>query len=118
MEAPSCRSTIKFKAAAVQASHLSRLEATVAKTIDLIGAAARGGARLVAFPNAGSPATTVDPARLGRLGHAIRPALFRYDRERRRDAGHQAAAREHAIHVVFGYAERSRNGNLYGPGDH
>ena len=45
----------KFKAAAVQAApaYLD-LDATVAKTIDLIGAAARGSSR---FPNAGYPAT-------------------------------------------------------------
>ena len=54
----------KFKAAAVQAApaYLD-LEATVAKTIDLIAAAARGGARLVAFPECwipGHPLWTVE----------------------------------------------------------
>jgi nitrilase len=106
----------KFKAAAVQAApaYLD-LDATVAKTIDLIGAAARGGARLVAFPECWLPGhplwTLLDSVAWGML------FVQRYfDNAMTANGAEmqaiQGAARENAIHVVFGYAERA-GGSLY-----
>ena len=106
----------KFKAAAVQAApaYLD-LDATVAKTIDLIAAAARGGARLVAFPECWIPGhplwTLLDSVAWGMQ------FVQRYFDNAMTAAGPemkaiQAAAREHAIHVVFGYVERA-GGSLY-----
>ena len=106
----------KFKAAAVQAApaYLD-LDATVAKTIDLIAAAARGGARLVAFPECWIPGhplwTLLDSVAWGMqfVQRYFDNAMTATGPEMK---AIQAAAREHAIHVVFGYAERA-GGSLY-----
>jgi aliphatic nitrilase len=106
----------KFKAAAVQAApaYLD-LDATVAKTIDLLGAAARGGARLVAFPECwlpGHPLWTL----LDSVAWGMQFVQRYFDNAMTANGVEmqaiQAAAREHAIHVVFGYAERA-GGSLY-----
>ena len=106
----------KFKAAAVQAApaYLD-LEASVAKTIDLIAAAARGGARLVAFPECwipGHPLWTL----LDSVAWGMQFVQRYYDNAMTATGAEmkaiQAAARDHAIHVVFGYVERA-GGSLY-----
>jgi aliphatic nitrilase len=106
----------KFKAAAVQAApaYLD-LDASVAKTIDLIGAAARGGARLVAFPECwipGHPLWTL----LDSVAWGMQFVQRYFDNAMTATGAEmqaiQAAAREHAIHVVFGYVERA-GGSLY-----
>src|SRR5690606_38938026 len=106
----------KFKAAAVQAApaYLD-LDATIAKTVDLIGQAARNEARLVAFPECWIPGhplwTLLDSVAWGMQ------FVQRYFDNAMTAAGPemqaiQAAARDHAIHVVFGYVERA-GGSLY-----
>jgi aliphatic nitrilase len=106
----------KFKAAAVQAAPaFLDLDASVAKTIDLIGAAARGGARLVAFPECWIPGhplwTLLDSVPWGMqfVQRYFDNAMTATGAEMK---AIQAAARDHAIHVVFGYVERA-GGSLY-----
>jgi len=106
----------KFKAAAVQAAPaFLDLEASVAKTIELIGAAARGGARLVAFPECWIPGhplwTLLDSVAWGMqfVQRYFDNAMTAKGAEMK---AIQAAARDHAIHVVFGYVERA-GGSLY-----
>ncbi|MEQ8696569.1 MAG: carbon-nitrogen hydrolase family protein [Bauldia litoralis] len=106
----------KFKAAAVQAAPVYLdLDATVAKTIDLIGEAASNGARLVAFPECwipGHPLWTL----LDSVGWQMQFVQRYFDNAMTATgaemAAIQAAAREHSIHVVFGYVERA-GGSLY-----
>ncbi|HVO15853.1 MAG TPA: carbon-nitrogen hydrolase family protein [Alphaproteobacteria bacterium] len=106
----------KFRAAAVQAApaYLD-LDATVANTIDLIGQAARGGARLVAFPECwipGHPLWTL----LDSVAWGMQFVQRYYDNAMTAGGPEmkaiQAAARDHKIHVVFGYVERA-GGSLY-----
>ena len=106
----------KFKAAAIQAApDYLNLDGTVAKTIELIGTAARNGARLVAFPECWIPGhplwTLLDSVAWGMQ------FVQRYFDNAMTAAGPemqaiQAAARDHGIHVVFGYVERA-GGSLY-----
>lgn len=106
----------KFRAAAVQAApaYLD-LDASVAKTIDLVAAAARGGARLVAFPECwipGHPLWTL----LDSVPWGMQFVQRYYDNAMTATGTEmkaiQAAARDNAIHVVFGYVERA-GGSLY-----
>ena len=106
----------KFKAAAVQASpaYLD-LDGTVAKTIDLIGRAAAGGAKLVAFPECwipGHPLWTL----LDSVGWGMQFVQRYFDNAMTATGDEmmaiQEAARDNAIHVVFGYVERA-GGSLY-----
>ena len=106
----------KFKAAAVQAAPVYLdLDATVAKTIDLIAKAAKGGARLVAFPECwipGHPLWTL----LDSVAWGMQFVQRYFDNAMTANGAEmqaiQAAARDNAIHVVFGYAERA-GGSLY-----
>jgi aliphatic nitrilase len=106
----------KFKAAAVQAApaYLD-LDAGVAKTIDLIGQAAKGGARLVAFPECwipGHPLWTL----LDSVPWGMQFVQRYFDNSMTATGAEmeaiQAAARDNAIHVVLGYVERA-GGSLY-----
>jgi nitrilase len=106
----------KFKAAAVQAAPaFLDLDASVAKTIDLITQAARGGARLVAFPECWIPGhplwTLLDsvPWGLQFVQRYFDNAMTATGPEMK---AIQAAARDNSIHVVFGYVERA-GGSLY-----
>lgn len=106
----------QFKAAAVQAAPVYLdLDATVAKTVDLIGEAASNGARLVAFPECwipGHPLWTL----LDSVGWGMQFVQRYFDNAMTATGAEmeaiQAAARDNAIHVVFGYAERA-GGSLY-----
>lgn len=106
----------KYKAAAVQAAPVFfNLEASVEKTITLIAEAARGGARLVAFPECWIPGypfwTLLDsvPWTLQFVQRFFDNAMSANGPEMK---AIQSAAREHSIHVVFGYVERA-GGSLY-----
>ncbi len=106
----------RFRVAAVQAAPaFLDLAGTVAKTVRLIGDAAAAGAKLVAFPECwcpgypwwiwlGSPAWG-----LRFMVPYLRNALRRDSAEMARIC---AAAREHRIVVVLGYAE-AEGGTLY-----
>jgi aliphatic nitrilase len=108
----------KFKAAAVQASPVYLdLEATVDKTVALIGEAARNGAQLVAFAETwipGYPYWAWLGSQAWALGwvqryHDNSLDLRSPEAQRIRDA-----ARDHGIHVVVGYSERSGGSRYMG----
>lgn len=106
----------KFKAAAVQAAPaFLDLDAGIDKAIGLIEEAARGGARLVAFPECWIPGYPFW-IWLDSVGWGMQFVQRYFDNSMTADGAEmqrlQAAARDNAIHVVVGYSERA-GGSLY-----
>jgi nitrilase len=105
-----------FRAAAVQATPVYLdLDATVDKTIALIGEAAANGASLVAFPETWIPGYPYF-AWLGSQAWGMQFVQRYHDNSMAAD-GPEAqrirdAAAEHGVHVVLGYSERA-GGSLY-----
>lgn len=106
----------RFRVAAVQAApaYLD-LAGTVAKTIRLIGEAAAGGAKLIAFPECWCPGYPWW-IWLGNPAWGLRFMVSYFRNALRRESAEMAkicaAAREHGIIVVLGYAE-VEGGTLY-----
>ncbi|KRE24991.1 carbon-nitrogen hydrolase family protein [Agromyces sp. Soil535] len=105
-----------FLAAVVQASPIYLdIDATVDKTIDLIGEAARGGAKLIAFPETwipGYPYWAWLDSQAWAFQWVQRYVENSFVVGSEHDLKIRRAARDNDIHVVLGYSERDA-GSLY-----